>query len=87
MISLAVARGLNTNRNIKKKNKKFKKHVQHKPYTMSDNTQYCWKHYITYPYCQPVFPISAFIFKYKKKSIGSTIKVSNFTSWHASEKV
>jgi len=29
------------------------------------NTQYCWKHYVTYPYCQPVFPISADLFKYK----------------------
>ena len=28
------------------------------------NTQYCGQHYVTYPYCQPVFPISADLFKY-----------------------
>jgi len=28
------------------------------------NMQHCWQN-ITYPWCQPFFPISAFLFQYK----------------------
>ena len=30
------------------------------------NRQHCWQNYITSIHCQPVFLISAFLFKYKK---------------------
>jgi hypothetical protein len=48
------------------------------------NTQYCWQRYVTYPYCQPVFPISFDLFKYK--NYGGTLKLLKFLSWYASRK-
>jgi len=41
---------------------------------MFANTQYCWQHYIIYPCCQPVFPISAFVFKYLKIVLVAQLK-------------
>jgi hypothetical protein len=42
------------------------------------NRQYCWQHYVTYPYCQPVFPISA--------AIGGTLKLLKFIACYTSRK-
>jgi len=32
---------------------------------MLAHMEHCWKHYRTHPWCQPVFPISACLLKYK----------------------
>ena len=46
------------------------------------NAQYCWQHYVTYPYWQLVFQISADL---NTKTIGGTLKLLNFI-WYASRK-
>ena len=42
-------------------------------------------HYVTHPHCQPLFLISAFLFKYRI-NIDGTLKFSNLIWWYASKK-
>ena len=49
-------------------------------------TQHCWQHYVTHSRCQPICPISAFLYKYKKRS-ACTPKFLNFIKWYATENV
>jgi hypothetical protein len=52
------------------------KSVMRKKGRMFVNMQHCWKHYITHPHCQRVFPVSAFYFDTKNTS--GTLKLLNF---------
>jgi hypothetical protein len=52
---------------------------------MFAHMEHCWKHHITHARCQPVFPISAFLLKYKDTV--DTWKLLNFTEQYVSKKI
>jgi hypothetical protein len=52
-----------------KRDANFKKKTEHEAHIF-DNMQHCLQHYITHPHHQPVFPVSAFLFKCRRNTGG-----------------
>jgi len=51
---------------------------------MFTHMDHSFKHYITHPRCQPVFPISAILLKYKESD--DTWKLLNFIERYVNKK-